>query len=202
MKKSIILRGSTVAFGAALLVAAGSSAMAHDEADSQDVTVGVEIESQTEPGALAMTVDSASTTLTEGESSELERVFSGALPTVTVADTREAEDVPEGASWYVLGTASDFADAQGASTIDASHLGWAPQLVAGEGEGEAFVEVGGDVAPSEPGLVDQELLYLADSAAGNAGGGAFSATANLELAVPADVAGGSYSSTITLSLFE
>lgn len=202
MKNAFMLRGSAIAFGTALLVAAGSSAMADDEAASQDVDVDVEIESQTDPGALAMTVESGSTTLAEGASSELERVFTGTLPKVTVTDTREAEEVPEGANWYVIGTASDFTDEQGANTIDASHLGWSPQLVEGEGEGESYVEVGGDVVPSEPGLVDQELLYLANSAAGNAGGGEFSATAQLEFVVPADVTEGSYSSTITLSLFE
>ena len=93
-------------------------------------------------------------------------------------------------------------DAASDSTIGAEHLGWSPQLVEGAGEGEDFVEVGGDVAPNEPGLLDQELLYLVDSEAGNAGGGVFSANADLTLKVPADVAEGTYTSTVTLSLFE
>lgn len=201
---SLMLRGSAIAFGAALLASAGSAAMADDEQDTQGVDVGVQIEPLTSPGSLAMTVESDSTTLTEAGSTDLERVFTGTLPKVTVTDTRTLEDIPDGASWYVMGTASDFRDEQGENTIAASHLGWSPQLVEGEGEGEGepFVEVGGDVAPSQPGLADQELLYLAESADANAGGGRFSAVANLKLAVPADVAAGSYSSTITLSLFE
>ena len=201
-KNSLMLRGSVIAFGGALLASAGSAAMADDEQDTQGVDVGVQIEPLTSPGSLAMTVESDSTSLTEGESTDLERVFTGALPKVTVTDTRAPEDIPDGAFWYVMGTASDFDDEQGENTIEASHLGWSPQLVEGEGEGEPFVEVGGDVAPSQPGLADQELLYLAESADANAGGGRFSAVADLKLAVPADVAAGSYSSTITLSLFE
>lgn len=202
MKKSFVLRGSVIAFGAALLVSAGSAALAEEEKDVHGVGVEVEIAPLAGPGALAMTVDGDSTTLTEGESTDLERVFTGTLPKVTVTDTRAPEDVPEDSFWYVVGTASDFHDEQNVSTIDASSLGWTPHLVGGEGEGSSFVEVGGDVAPSEPGLVDQELLYLAESGEANAGGGVFSASADLDLVVPSAVPAGTYSSTITLSLFE
>ena len=202
MKKSFVMRGTVIAFGAALLVSAGSAVMADEEHDAEGVDVQVEIAPLAGPGALAMTIDGDSTTLVEGESTELERVFNGTLPKVTVTDTRAAEDVPADAAWYVVGTASNFHDEERVSTIQASNLGWSPQLVAGEGEGEAFVEVGGDVAPSRPGVIDQDLLFLADSAEANAGGGVFSATADLDLVVPAAVPAGTYSSTITLSLFE
>ncbi len=202
MKKSVVLRGSVIAFSAALLVSAGSAAMAEEEKDAHGIGVEVEIAPLAGPGALAMTVDGDSTTLVEGESTDLERVFSGTLPKVTVTDTRASEDVPEDSFWYVVGTASNFHDEQKKSTIDASSLGWTPRLVEGEGEGTPFVEVGGDVSPSEPGLVDQELLYLAESGEANAGGGVFSASADLDLVVPAAVPAGTYSSTITLSLFE
>lgn len=203
MNKSVVLRGSVIAFGAALLASAGSAAVAADEEfDTQGVDVNVEIEEVAVPGGLALTVDSTDTTLTEGPSTALDRTFAGALPKVTVTDTRAADDVPAGSAWYVLGSTSDFVDTTTNKTIAAKHLGWVPKLVEGEGEGEPFVEVGGDVIPSEPGLVDQELLYLADSAEGNAGGGVFSATADLQFVVPADVAAGNYTSTLTLSLFE
>jgi hypothetical protein len=202
MNKSVLLRSSVIAFGAALLVSAGSAAVAEEEHGTQDVDVNVAIEEVAGPGALALTVEGADTTLVEGASTALERTFTGTLPKVTVTDTRAAEDVPAGSAWYVLGSTSDFVDAATSQTIAAQHLGWVPKLVAGEGEGEPFVEVGGDVLPSEPGLVDQELLYLADSAESNAGGGVFSATADLQLVVPADVAAGNYTSTLTLSLFE
>jgi len=202
MKKSYVLRGSVIAFGAVLLVSAGSAAMAEEEKDVHGIGVEVEIAPLAGPGALAMTVDGTSTTLVEGESTDLERVFTGTLPKVTVTDTRAPEDVPEDSFWYVVGTAGNFHDDTKTSTIDASNLGWTPHLVAGEGDGTPFVEVGGDVAPSEPGLVDQELLYLAESGEANAGGGVFSASADLDLVVPAAVPAGTYSSTITLSLFE
>lgn len=202
MNKSVLLRSSVIAFAAALLVSAGSAAVAEEEHGTEDVDVNVAIEEVAGPGALAMTVEGADTTLVEGASTALERTFTGTLPKVTVTDTRAAEDVPAGSAWYVLGSTSDFVDAATSKTIAAQHLGWVPKLVAGEGEGEPFVEVGGDVLPSEPGLVDQELLYLADSAESNAGGGVFSATADLQLVVPADVAAGNYTSTLTLSLFE
>lgn len=204
MKKSVVLRGSAIAFGAALLVSAGSAALAAEteQGESQGVDVEVQIDPIEGQGALAMTVAASSTSLEENGSTDLERVFTGTLPTVTVTDTRAADEVPADAAWYVVGTASDFHDDVNDQTIAASHLGWSPQLVAGEGEGEAYVEVGGDVTPSNPGLVDQELLYLAESSEANAGGGVFSATANLDLVVPADVPAGTYSSTITLSLFE
>lgn len=202
MKKSFVLRGSVIAFGAALLVSAGSAVMADEEHDAEGVDVTVEIAPLAGPGALAMTIDGDSTALVEGESTDLERVFTGTLPKVTVSDTRAAEDVPADAAWYVVGTASNFHDENGVSTIQASNLGWSPKLVAEEGEGEAVVDVGGDVAPSRPGVIDQDLLFLAESAEANAGGGVFSATADLDLVVPAAVPSGTYSSTITLSLFE
>jgi hypothetical protein len=203
MNTSLLLRASAVAFGAALLASASTAVMAAEiEHGAQDVDVNVAIAEIEGPGGLALTVDTAATTLVEGPSTELERIFTGTLPKVTVTDTRAPEDVPAGSAWYVLGSASAFVDAESDATIGADHLGWSPQLVAGEGEGESFVEVGGDVMPSDPGLVDQELLYLADSAESNAGGGVFSATAGLQLVVPASVAAGNYTSTLTLSLFE
>ena len=53
-----------------------------------------------------------------------------------------------------------------------------------------------------PGLVDQELLFLGESAEAADSGGIWSATAGLQLRVGADVAPGSYTSVLTLSLFE
>ena len=100
MKKSAVLRGSAIALGAALLVSAGSAAMAADEeSDTAGVDVNVEIEPLAGPGALALTVAGDETSLTEAASedgSALERTFTGALPTVTVTDTRAAEDIEPG----------------------------------------------------------------------------------------------------------
>ena len=52
------------------------------------------------------------------------------------------------------------------------------------------------------GLVDQELLALAIDSGAIASEGQWTANANLFLRTPATVAPGSYSSTLTLSLFE
>src|SRR5690606_23881349 len=119
----------------------------------------------------------------------------------TVTDTRTADQVPDGAFWTVLGSATDFTKSGGGEAISASNLGWVPTLL--QGDGESFISVGDDVAAEVDGgrgLVDEELLYLADSA--DAVGGTWSANADLKLRLPADVAPGSYSSVLTLSLFE
>jgi hypothetical protein len=205
MNISRTVRYSTIALGALLLATVGTAAASAEEnyGDS-NVDVNVEIAEVEEPGVLAMTVaGSSSVQLTEAGSTDLVRQFTGSLPTVTVTDTRDAGDVPAGASWYVMGTASDFVSADESSTIGAENLGWSPALVQGAGAGEEFISVGGDVDTKDEGgtgLVDQELLYLADSVPAN--GGAWSATAGLTLRVPADVEPGAYSSVLTLSLFE
>ncbi|PVW04650.1 hypothetical protein DEA06_07655 [Microbacterium sp. Gd 4-13] len=207
MNTSRALRCSIIAFGAVLLVSVGTAAASADETNmgDQDIDVNVEITEIEEPGVLALTVaGSASTQLTENGSTELVRQFTGTLPTVTVTDTRTEEEIPAGASWYVLGSASDFTG-PGETTITADHLGWTPALVEGAGEGEPFISVGGDVLGTEDGglglgNVEKELLFLGDSA--EAASGAWSATAGLQLKVGADVEPGSYASVVTLSLFE
>ncbi|WP_426998289.1 hypothetical protein [Pseudarthrobacter sp. N5] len=78
------------------------------------------------PGVLAMSVAGTTTMLTEDGSTPTVRQFKGTLPTVTVTDTRVADEIPAGAGWYVLGTSSDFAGGSGQPAISASHLGWAP----------------------------------------------------------------------------
>ncbi|MFT4210976.1 MAG: hypothetical protein QM626_03815 [Microbacterium sp.] len=206
MKRSTLLRTGAVAFGALVLASAGSAAaFAADDTNygDQDVTVNVDV-SQT--GTLSLTVDGDSTSLTEVTSSDADyREFTGTLPTVTVTDTRNLVDIDEDAYWYVLGTASDFSD--GTHSISSSYLGWSPSLVDDAGDGT--VSVGGDVdgaADGGTGLSDLELLYLAPSSADAASGdfaGVYSATASLDLKVPATTtAAGSYTSVLTLSLFE
>lgn len=202
MTTSRVLRGSAIAFGALLLISAGaaSATAAEENPGEKNVDVNVEIAKLPDRGVLAMTVaGTGSVDLSENGSTDLVRQFTGTLPTVTVTDTRTAAEIPAGASWVVLGSASDFTD--GAKRIGADKLGWSPALV--EGAGDPAVSVGGDVDGSEnggPGLVDRELLFLGDSAA--AAGGSWSATAGLQLRVGADVEPGSYTSIVTLSLFE
>ena len=195
------------ALGAAMLVGAGAGAAASaEEYGESSVDIGVEIAEPTQPGVLAMTVAAASTQLTEEDSTAAVRRFSGRLPTVTVTDTRTAEEIPDGAGWYVLGSASGFTGDDGQPAIGAENLGWTPRLVDGgdsggvaEGEKVDTALEGGDDAV---GLVDQELLALAIDSEAIAAEGSWTADADLLLTTPATVAPGGYSAVLTLSLFE
>ncbi|WP_062345097.1 hypothetical protein [Herbidospora yilanensis] len=183
-------------------------AAAADPGDSTDVAVTVEIAPIEEPGVLAMSIAANSVALAEEGSTLEERQFTGTLPTVTVTDTRTGEEIPEGAAWAVLGNASDFTGDAGQAPISAGHLGWKPNLIDGGetglvAEGEEVVTVLDE--PTQPGnnvgLVDQELL-VSTFDSGEVSGGSYTVNADLFLKTPADVAAGSYSSTLTLSLFE
>lgn len=198
------LRAGTAAFGALLLVAGGAAVASADDYGEEGVDVWVSVEPLPEPGTLAMTVAADWTTLTENGSTDLIRQFTGALPNVTVSDTRSDEEIPDGANWYVLGTASDFESTAG-DIVTADHFGWDPALVGGSDEGDGVVSIGGEVETvldGDRGLVDQELLFLATDLPSVEGGGAWTATADLFLRVPATVTAGDYHSVITLSLFE
>ncbi|MFC6018205.1 hypothetical protein ACFP2T_18595 [Plantactinospora solaniradicis] len=198
--------------GAASAVLAGTMALQSpalaDPGDSADVEVTVDIEEIREPGVLALSIAADSVALSEDGSTLLVRQFVGTLPTVTVSDTRTPEEVPEGAAWAVLGSATDFVGAAGQAPISVGHLGWRPKLLDGGEtgqvtEGEEVVTVVDE--PTQPGnnvgLVDQELLVSTfDSEAVT--GDSYSVNADLYLRTPADVAAGSYASTLTLSLFE
>jgi hypothetical protein len=203
MKKFSAARSGAVAFGVLLFAAAGTAVATADEIDTNDVNITVEVTDQYPSGILALSVSADETTLTEQDSGDpLVREFTGALPTVTVTDTRT--EVPDG-PWYVLGTASDFVS--GANLITADHLGWSPTLA---GDYGPSVQPGGDIEtvvddPDSEGLgyEDGELLYANFDQSATYDQGAWSATAGLQLKVDAaSVAPGSYTSVLTLSLFE
>ncbi|GGM51905.1 hypothetical protein GCM10011608_41110 [Micromonospora sonchi] len=200
------------AAAAAGAMVAGSVAVASpasaDPDGNADVSVTVDIEEIREPGVLALSVAGDSVALSEDGSTLLVRQFVGVLPTVTVTDTRTEDEVPAGAAWAVLGSASDFVGAAGQEPIGAGHLGWRPRLLDGGdtglvAEGEEVVTVVDE--PTQPGnnvgLVDQELL-VSTYDSGAVAGGEYAVDADLFLRTPADVAAGEYSSTLTLSLFE
>lgn len=209
---SILNRKRLTVAGAASAVLAGAMALPSPAlaapGDSNDVRVTVDIEEIDEPGVLAMSIAGDSVALAENGSTLLVRQFVGTLPTVTITDTRTADEVPDGAAWAVLGSATDFVGDAGQAPISAGHLGWRPNLIDGGDtglvtEGEEVVTVLDD--PTQPGnnvgLVDQELLVSTfDSEA--VAGDAYSVNANLFLRAPAEVAAGTYTSTLTLSLFE
>ncbi|WP_433532792.1 hypothetical protein ACQPYA_12760 [Micromonospora sp. CA-263727] len=205
-------RKRLLAAGAAGALLAGSVAMASpalaEPGDESDVQVTVDIEEIREPGVLAMSVAADSVALTEDGSTLLVRQFVGTLPTVTVTDTRTADEVPEGAAWAVLGSATDFVGSAGQAPIGAGHLGWKPRLIDGGdtglvSEGEEVVTVLDEATQpgNNVGLVDQELL-VSTFDSGAVAGDAYSVNADLFLRTPGDVAAGAYTSTLTLSLFE
>ena len=118
-------RASAAILGGILLTGVAGAAMAADYGDDT-VDVNVEIAELNEPGVLAMTVAGTSVALTETESTDLVRQFTGTLPTVTVTDTRSAEQIPDGAGWYVLGTATDFVGDAGQPRLTRSIPSWMP----------------------------------------------------------------------------
>jgi len=200
-KKGLLARAGIGATGAMLLMGGAGVAVA-DEITGEDVEVNVEIQELEPVGALTMSVAAGSTSLTEVDSGDPEvRQFDGTLPTVTVADDRE--EVPEGAFWYVTGQSSAFS-AEGVPDLGAEHLGWAPNLKTDDGnvaEGDEVLTVL-DEGPSAVGLVGEELLALALDSSEARPTGEWEADADLFLKTPSDVAPGSYSATITLTLWE
>lgn len=205
MKKTAMWkRVSAGVAGGALLAGVAGAAFAEEQiGGGSDVDVNVTIE-DTDEGVLAMSVAGADAPLAEVESADPTiREFSGQLPTVTVTDTRTADEIPDGAFWYVTGTASSFVGDGAQSEITADHLGWQPSV---SDDGSGAVAVGGDVdtvldeGPNAVGLVGQELLEMAMTS--EEAIGSWEATAGLTLKVPAETEAGSYSSTLTLSLFE
>lgn len=196
------------ATGFLLLAGSAGIAAAEEQPDVGEVDVNVAITEIAEPGVLAMSIAGTEVDLTENGSDELVRQFTGTLPTVTITDTRSAEEIPEGAAWYVLGTSTGFVDDATQSTIGAEHLGWAPALIDGGDSGlvaagdEVQTVLDDEAAPDNVGLVDQELFASAFSSGEIAAEGSWTANADLFLRTPATVAAGEYSGTITLSLFE
>lgn len=205
-KSGILARCSAVAIGTVLLVGVAGAAIAEENHGDHDVDVAVAIAPLETPGVLALSVSGTSTTLSENGSTELVRQFTGALPTVTVTDTRTADEITEGSAWYVLGSSTGFTGDAGQPGIGAGHLGWAPQLVDGGESGQVaegdVVDTVMDSGADAVGLVDQELLAMAYDSAEIADEGQWTATAELLLRTPATVAAGDYTATLTLSLFE
>ncbi|KJC64773.1 hypothetical protein SAMN06295879_2120 [Agreia bicolorata] len=211
MTRSKCIRTTAGALGFALVALVGAiatpaSAFADDQVGGDNqVDVSVEISDASPPGILTMTVAGTSAQLVESTSdSPVIRQFSGSLPTVTVTDTRRSDQIPDGAYWSVLGSTSAFVGDNGQEPITPDHLGWAPHLLTPADEGEVAegspVETSLDEGPGNVGLVDRELLAMAwDS---EEAVGEWSVNADLTLKVPVTTEPGTYSSVLTLSLFE
>lgn len=201
-KRGLLARTAVGAIGGMLLLGIAGAAIADEVGDGQ-VDVNVDIEALPPVGALTMSVAQNSTALTEVDSADPAiRQFDGTLPTVTVTDDRE--EVPAGVFWYVTGQSSSFT-AAGAPEIGADHFGWAPALLT-EGDGEVaagdVVDTVLDTPPNNVGLVGEELLALTLDSNDARPVGEWQANADLFLKTPVDVTPGSYSATLTLTLWE
>lgn len=203
MRASTWVRTTVATTGALILLGTAGAAFA-DTAD--DVDIDVEIAPIVQPGELALSVAPGGVTLAESGTTAEWRQFTGELPTVTVTDTRQADQVQAGAFWYVVGTASDFVGTSGEAPIPASHLGWTPELLTESASGLVAegdpVQTAMDSGPSAVGLVDQEFLVSTLDSGTVREEGSWSAGADLFLRTPLTVTPGQYRATLTLSLFE
>lgn len=199
--------GAIAALGSASLLLASTAVAAPDPApgpvDEGGVPLLVEV---TDQGALATTVDTSPVALTESGSDSDVRQFTGVLPTVTVTDTRTTSD--EGVAWAVVGDTSDFEAVDSGSVISGTYLGWAPRLVSTPPDDDGSVVEGVPVASEADdgtGVVGGYDLLVStfDSSDAREFGASWEASADLALRVPVvEAPPGSYSATLTLSLFE
>ncbi|MEV4076841.1 hypothetical protein [Nonomuraea fuscirosea] len=190
------------------LAGAGLAGPAAAEDDPEDgIDVSVTIEPGTTTGQVSMTVaDNSGVALQENGSDAAARQFVGTLPTVTVTDTRDPGEIPDGDFWAVVGQAGEFTATDGsAPPIGPQYLGWRPRLLSDSstgavaaGEPVSSVISDGSGAPTV-GLQGQELLVSTANSADEIG--TWEVNADLALRTPTDVAAGEYHSTLTLSLF-
>ncbi|MEU7891049.1 hypothetical protein AB0B54_36600 [Microbispora bryophytorum] len=193
--------------GLALAGAGLAGPAAADDDPTGGIDVSVKIEPTTTPGQISMTVaDNDGVSLQENGSDATARQFVGTLPTVTVTDTRQPEDIPAGEFWAVVGQSSQFVAADDpAKTIGPEYLGWKPRLLSQSttgavAAGEPVSSVIGDgTGAPEVGLEGQELLVSTANSTDEIG--TSQVNADLALRTSTDVAAGEYHSTLTLSLF-
>lgn len=165
------------------------------DGDGDGIPIEATIPETGVPGALSLTVadfgDGVSLTAAENAGDRLR--FTGALPAVTVTDSRD-ESQAGTTGWAVSGQSSPF---QGPATLGAEHLGWTPTVVDPR-PGVAAGDPVPTVLDGGPGLAEPAPLGTATSE-GRFGSSVLGA--DLRLEVPVDTAPGTYRGTLTLSLF-
>lgn len=164
-----------------------------------DQTTGIPVTAQVpdgENGYLALTVADYGSGVALAQAANVgDRLrFEGALPSVTVTDSRNVKQAGAG-GWTVTGQASTFASS-GAS-LGAEHLGWTP-TVATPRQGLTPGEPVGTVLDRDEGLAVASRLATAD-AEGRFGTATLGA--DLRFEVPVGTAPGTYTGTLTVSLF-
>lgn len=164
-----------------------------------DVAAGIPIEAtvpQPENGVLALTVADYGTAVTLSKATNLgDRLRStGQLPQVTVSDSRSIAQAGT-SGWAVTGQAYTFTS--GGTSVGADHLGWSPTVATQR----AGLQAGAAVATSlgsGSGLAAPATLASATS---QGRFGSAELGAGLVLDLPVDTTPGTYTGTLTLSLF-
>ncbi|WP_327010360.1 WxL domain-containing protein [Dactylosporangium sp. NBC_01737] len=140
-----------------------------------------EITGDIAPGAFSLNVAGTTVPLIGGT---VGGTATGSLNTATVVDLRG-----NNAGWNLTGQVEDFT---GAGTIPGNNLGWAPTATKVSGSGAVIVG-----AASPNGLGTSKTLC---SAAPTTNAGTFTCGGAVSLAIPDNVAPGTYSATLTLTL--
>src|SRR5690606_19665153 len=166
----------------------------HDPADRDGIPLKANVTEAS--GALTLTVAAHGDAVELGDERRLADRLTcrGTLPTVTVTDSRSANQAA-GGGWAVSGQSSLFRS--GTHEVGAGHLGWKPLLVSDK----AGVTPGGTV-PSilsgGRGLAAPATLASADNASRR---GVAQLTADLLLEFPVDAPVGEYNANLSVSLF-
>ncbi len=164
-----------------------------------DTSSGIPVEAvipEGENGTLALTVadfgDGVALSSPENAGDRLR--FTGSLPEVTVTDSRTAQQAGLG-GWAVSGHADAFTS-QG-QNVPADHLGWNPRVLTPR----PGLAAGAPVATAIDG--GSGLITPGELAKANAEGrfGSAKLDAQLLLEVPVDTQPGTYTGTVTVSLF-
>lgn len=152
--------------------------------ENKDVDVDVTVpEATVDPGAFSWTIAGSQAALgTAKQNAAGGFAATGALPAITVSDTRDGS-----AGWTINGKASDFV--AGANKFGGTALGWAPSASKPVGT----IVSGGAVTANDPGLGQSRTL------ASTTGKGGAQLDAALTLLAPAGTPAGSYSSTLTIT---
>ncbi|PYF98449.1 Enterochelin esterase [Georgenia satyanarayanai] len=164
-----------------------------------DTSAGIPVEAEIperEDGVLALTVGDYGDAvgLSEPDHRGDRLRLTGALPDITVSDSRTAQQAGVG-GWSVTGQADSFTS--GGRSITADHLGWVPSVLTPR----PGVTAGSRVATSlddGPGLAAAATLASADREGRH---GSTTLGAALVLDTPVDTEPGAYTSSVYVSLF-
>jgi len=139
-----------------------------------------------DPGTFAWTVaGDGAVSLGTAVAGDTGFTATGALPAITVRDTR-----PASSGWAITGTAGRFATADGTASFSGARLGWAPTVT-------GSAAAGAPVAPAASGgLATGGTLA---SAPAGAPSGDVTVGAGLTLGLPLDTPAGAYTGVLTLT---